>query len=134
MREGTATLIRREDYAAPTFWIRTVDLCFDLDPAKTIVTGKMGVERNRAVAHGPLRLHGEDLNVLRVLIDGVSVSFRNEPGYLVIDNAPDADFELDHPQHLRAGQEHHAQRALHLGRQLLHPVRGRRLPPHHLFP
>jgi len=94
MREGTATLIRREDYAAPTFWIRTVDLCFDLDPAKTIITAKMGVERNSAVAHGPLRLHGEDLNVLRVLIDGVSVSFRNEPGYLVIDNAPDADFEL----------------------------------------
>ena len=94
MREGSATLIRREDYAAPPFWIRTVDLCFDLDPAKTIVTAKMGVERNNAVAHGPLRLHGEDLNVLRVLIDGVSVSFRNEPGYLVIDNAPDADFEL----------------------------------------
>ena len=94
MREGSATLIRREDYAAPPFWIRTVDLCFDLDPAKTIVTAKMDVERNNAVAHGPLRLHGEDLNVLRVLIDGVSVSFRNEPGYLVIDNAPDADFEL----------------------------------------
>jgi aminopeptidase N len=94
MREGTATLIRREDYAAPTFWIRTVDLCFDLDPTKTIVTAKMGVERNRDVAHGPLRLHGEDLNVLRVLIDGVSVSFRNEPGFLVIDNAPDGDFEL----------------------------------------
>ena len=74
MREGTATLIRREDYAAPTFWIRTVDLCFDLDPTKTIVTAKMGVERNRDVAHGPLRLHGEDLNVLRVLIDGVSVA------------------------------------------------------------
>ena len=94
MREGSATLIRREDYAAPPFWIRTVDLCFDLDPAKTIVTAKMDVERNNAVAQGPLRLHGEDLNVLRVLIDGVSVSFRNEPGYLVIDNAPDADFEL----------------------------------------
>ena len=94
MREGTATLIRREEYAAPTFWIRTVDLCFDLDPAKTIITAKMGVERNSAVAHGPLRLHGEDLNVLRVLIDGVSVSFRTEPGFLVIDNAPDADFEL----------------------------------------
>ena len=94
MREGSATLIRREDYAAPPFWIRTVNLCFDLDPAKTIVTAKMDVERNNAVAQGPLRLHGEDLNVLRVLIDGVSVSFRNEPGYLVIDNAPDADFEL----------------------------------------
>ena len=32
MREGTAPLIRREDYAAPPFWIKKVDLTFDLDP------------------------------------------------------------------------------------------------------
>ena len=36
MREGTSTLIRREDYLAPAFWIRTVELTFDLDPLKTI--------------------------------------------------------------------------------------------------
>jgi hypothetical protein len=41
MREGTATVIRREDYAAPAFWIRSVDLTFDLDPAKTIVISKL---------------------------------------------------------------------------------------------
>ncbi len=37
MREGTATVIRREDYTAPPFFIDTVDLTFDLDPAKTRV-------------------------------------------------------------------------------------------------
>ena len=37
MREGTATVVRREDYAAPAYWIRSVELSFDLDPAKTIV-------------------------------------------------------------------------------------------------
>ncbi|MCV2366698.1 aminopeptidase N [Roseateles oligotrophus] len=95
MREGTATLIRREDYQAPAFWIRTVDLTFDLDPAKTLVTAKMALERNSAVAHGPLRLHGEALNVLRVLINGESVSFRQDGNELVIDNAPDADFALE---------------------------------------
>jgi aminopeptidase N len=95
MREGTATLIRREDYVAPIFWIRTVDLCFDLDPAKTLVTSKMRLERNAAVAHGPLRLHGEELNLLRVLIDGESVSFRQEGHELIIDNVPDADFTLE---------------------------------------
>ena len=41
MREGTAPLIRREDYAAPPFWIRKVDLTFDLDPAKTLVVNRM---------------------------------------------------------------------------------------------
>ncbi|PND39619.1 aminopeptidase N [Paucibacter aquatile] len=95
MREGTATLIRREDYCAPAFWIRTVDLTFDLDPAKTLVTSKMQLERNAAVAHGALRLHGEELNVLRVLINGESVSFRQEGHELIIDNVPDADFALE---------------------------------------
>jgi aminopeptidase N len=95
MREGTAPLIHRADYQAPAYWIRTVDLCFDLDPAKTLVTSKMRVERNPAVPHGPLRLHGEELNLLRVQIDGASVSFRQEGHELVIDGAPDADFTLD---------------------------------------
>ncbi len=95
MREGTAALIRREDYVAPAYWIRTVDLTFDLDPAKTLVTSKMKVERNAAVPHGPLRLHGEELNLLRVLIDGESVSFRQEGHELIIESAPDADFSLE---------------------------------------
>ena len=95
MREGTAPLIQRADYTAPAFWIRTVDLTFDLDPAKTLVTSKMRVERNRDVAHGPLSLHGEEIHVLRVLIDGASVSFRAEGQLLIIDNAPDADFDLE---------------------------------------
>jgi aminopeptidase N len=46
MREGTATLVRREDYAAPAFWIRSVELTFDLDPAKTIVASRLHIERN----------------------------------------------------------------------------------------
>ena len=44
MREGTAALIRREDYRSPAFWIRSVDLSFDLDPAKTLVINRMQVE------------------------------------------------------------------------------------------
>ena len=50
MREGTAPLIRREDYTAPAWWIRTVDLTLDLDPAKTLVTNRMQIERNTAIA------------------------------------------------------------------------------------
>jgi aminopeptidase N len=90
MREGTATLIRREDYVAPAFWIRSVELSFDLDPVKTIVASKMVVERNPdAVAGQALRLHGEELTLLRCLADGESVSFRHADGMLVIDNPPD---------------------------------------------
>ena len=90
MREGTALAIRREDYTAPAFWIRQVDLSFDLDPAKTIVASKLQIERNADAAPGqPLRLHGEGLTLLRCLADGESVSFRHEDGMLVIDNPPD---------------------------------------------
>ena len=92
MREGSPTLVRREDYLAPAYWVRTVDLTFDLDPAKTIVSSKLEIVRNaeRNAPAEPLRLDGEELTLLRVLVDGQSVSFRHEEGQLVID-APAAD-------------------------------------------
>lgn len=90
LREGVAPIVRREDYLAPAYWIRTVELTLDLDAAKTIVASKLAIERNGEQPVQPLRLHGEDLNLLRVLVDGQSVSFRHEDGMLVID-APAAD-------------------------------------------
>ncbi|MEO7245260.1 MAG: aminopeptidase N, partial [Rubrivivax sp.] len=95
MREGTATLVRREDYTAPAYWIREVELTFDLDPAKTLVTSRLLIERNPAAAGGPLRLHGDGLNLLRVQAGGASVSFRHEPGWLVIDEPPSERFTLE---------------------------------------
>ena len=95
MREGTAPLIRREDYAAPPYWIRKVDLAFDLDPAKTMVVNRMQIERNPGVAPGPLKLHGEDLVLTRCLANGESVSFRHEDGFLVIDTLPERNFTLE---------------------------------------
>ena len=96
MREGSAPVTRREDYAAPAYWIRQVELSFDLEPAKTIVASRMQVERNPEAPAQPLVLHGEDLQVLRVQADGRSVSFRHEDDRLVIDNPPgDASFVLE---------------------------------------
>ena len=91
-REGPAPLIRRQDYSAPAFWIREVELTFDLDGAKTLVASKLHIERNASQAAGPLRLHGEDISLLRVMADGQSVSFRHEAdGSLVIDNPPEGE-------------------------------------------
>ena len=91
LRENTATLVKREEYAAPAYFIRTVELTFDLDPAKTIVGSRLRIERNPAGPGGPLRLQGEELTLLRCLADGQSVSFKHEGGELVIDNPPAAD-------------------------------------------
>ncbi|HEX4510986.1 MAG TPA: aminopeptidase N, partial [Burkholderiaceae bacterium] len=92
MREGSPTLVRREDYLAPAYWVREVELTFDLDPAKTIVSSKLVIERNtgREARGEPLRLDGEELNLLRVLVNGQSVSFRHEIGQLVIE-PPEGD-------------------------------------------
>ncbi len=95
MREGTSPLIRRENYAPPAYWIKTVDLTFDLDLAKTLVTSRMQVERNTTTEIQPLRLHGEDLNLLRIQVNGESVSFRHEDGMLVIDSLPEGAFTLE---------------------------------------
>ena len=97
MRESTTTITRREDYAPPAYWIRSVDLAFDLDAAKTIVASKMRIERNASAAPGqPLVLDGDDITLLRVSADGQSVSFRQEDGRLIIDNPPAAaEFTLE---------------------------------------
>ena len=84
MREGPAILTRRQDYAAPAFWIRRADLVFDLDPAKTIVSSKLLIERNPSAPEQPLKLHGEDITPLRVMAGGESLAFRHEDGMLVI--------------------------------------------------
>ena len=82
MREASTTPVRREAYAAPAFFIRRVELTFDLDPAKTIVAAKLSIERNPQQDRQPLRLNGVGLTLLRVQADGQSVSFRHEAGDL----------------------------------------------------
>src|SRR6478735_3972425 len=92
--QGQPIAIRREDYRAPAYWIDTVELTFDLDPAKTRVLNRMRLRRNPDVAPEPLRLDGDELNLARVLVDGQGASFRMEADQLVIDGLPDA-FELE---------------------------------------
>ena len=95
MRDGQPTAIRREAYAAPAFWIDTVDLTFDLDPAKTRVLNKMRLRRNPDVAAQALRLDGEDLNLARVLVNGGGTSFKMDGNQLVLENLPEGHEAFD---------------------------------------
>ncbi len=93
---GPATVIRRADYAAPAYWIDTVHLSFDLDPAKTRVLNKMTLRRNPDVATQALRLDGDELNLARVLVNGAGTSFKMDAGQLVLENLPlEGSFELE---------------------------------------
>jgi aminopeptidase N len=95
MREGNASLIRLEDYTAPAYWIKTVDLTFDLDPAKTLVINRMQVVPNEQHAGAPLVLDGEDITLTRAMVNGEPVSFRIEGTQLVLENMPQQPFSLE---------------------------------------
>ena len=97
MREGQSAVTRRLDYAPPAFWIDSVELTFDLDPAKTRVLNKMTLRRNPDVAAQPLRLDGDELNLSRVMLAGQACSFRMDGQTLVLENLPEgtAAFELE---------------------------------------
>lgn len=66
-------IIRRSDYRAPDWLVETIDLNFDLDPARTHVTAVMTVVRN-GVHDRPLRLDGDALTPVSVAVDGTAVS------------------------------------------------------------
>ena len=94
--QGQAISIQRLDYTPPAYWIETVDLTFDLDPARTRVLNKMRLRRNPDVLAQALRLDGEDLNLARVLVNGDGASFKIDDGKLVLENLPaEGAFELE---------------------------------------
>jgi aminopeptidase N len=95
MREGQNNVILRADYRPPAYWIDTVNLCFDLDPAKTRVLNRMKVRRNPEITPQALRLDGEELNLARVLVNGQGTSFKLEGNQLVLENLPEGSEPFD---------------------------------------
>lgn len=57
----------RHDYRAPDYLISDIDLTFDLDATKTVVTAVSQVTRQSATAV-PLRLDGEDLTLVSCIL------------------------------------------------------------------
>ncbi len=79
------------DYRAPDYRIPRIDLQFDLDPALTKVRSRMWLERQTPDAT-PLTLHGEQLELLTVFINGkplCDTQLTIEGPLLVIDGLPE---------------------------------------------
>ena len=79
----------RHDYRAPDYQITDIDLTFDLDAEKTVVTAV-----SQAVRHGasdvPLRLNGEDLTLVSIHVnDEPWTEYKEEEGALVISQLPE---------------------------------------------
>ncbi len=97
MREGQTAVTRRLDYTPPAFWIDTVRLTIDLNPASTRVLSKLSVRRNPDVEPQPLTLDGDELNLSRVTLNGQACPFRMDGEQLVLESLPEGTepFELE---------------------------------------
>ncbi|EMD1654659.1 aminopeptidase N [Pluralibacter gergoviae] len=79
----------RHDYRAPDYTIGDIELTFDLDAAKTVVTAVSTLTRHGA-SDAPLRLDGEDLTLLSVHVNDQAWSdYKEEDNQLVINGLPE---------------------------------------------
>ncbi|HKS34239.1 MAG TPA: aminopeptidase N [Enterobacteriaceae bacterium] len=79
----------RHDYRAPDYQISDIDLTFDLDATKTVVTAVSQVVRHGA-ADAALRLDGEDLTLVSLQInDQPWTDYKQEQSHLVISGLPE---------------------------------------------
>ena len=91
--------IHRKDYRVSEFLVDSVDLVFELGPAETVVKAKMQLRRNpdAPAGGGPLRLHGDELALRSVRLDGIRLDasqFEADSQSLTIADVPER-FELE---------------------------------------
>jgi aminopeptidase N len=68
-------IVRLSDYAEPAYLIDKVDLEFDLDAGETVVRSRLRVRRAAGVpVDTPLRLDGVDLTLIRMTLDGETLT------------------------------------------------------------
>ena len=77
------TVVQRNQYAPPTYWIESVELDFDLHEQQTRVRSRIKFFHNKQVPQGPLVLNGEDLQLLGVWLEGREL---NAQEYQLADN------------------------------------------------
>ncbi len=84
----THVTIRREDYRSPDWLVPEIRLEFDLDLERTRVRATLEVVRN-GEHDRPLRLDGDELELISVRVDGEPADHRTENGELIIEIGAD---------------------------------------------
>jgi aminopeptidase N len=84
----THVTIRREDYQPPDWLVPEISLDFALEADSTRVRATLAVERN-GEHDRPLRLDGDELTPLKVLVNGAEAAWRMDGPALVIEIAHD---------------------------------------------
>lgn len=92
MRTDTPQTIYRKDYTPPSYLVDTVELGFDLDPARTIVANRLTLRRNPAAQGRAIELHGEDIELVALRLNGKTLGqddYKLANNLLSIFEAPD---------------------------------------------
>ncbi|MEX9941881.1 aminopeptidase N [Providencia rettgeri] len=80
----------RQDYQAPDYTITEIDLDFNLDPVKTVVTAISKVKRLNSQS-STLELNGEDLSLVSIEVDGKAwKNYKESEGKLIIESLPES--------------------------------------------
>jgi aminopeptidase N len=86
--------IHRKDYTAPAYWVNTVEMGFDLDPAATRVATRITLQRNNASPNKDVELLGDGVKLVALRMNGKTLR-KGAKGYTIADgklriaNAPD---------------------------------------------
>src|SRR3954468_11954176 len=80
----THVAIRREDYRPPDWLVPEISLDFDLSTETTRVRATLAVERN-GTHDRPLKLDGDELELVSVQVDGQPADYRMDGPTLVLD-------------------------------------------------
>ena len=94
MKDGNPKAILLQDYHAPDYRIERVALCFKLYAEKTVVESKIDLTASdlEATSRPPLVLHGEQLRLQQLVLDGVSLtadSYQLTDDQLLIEQVPE---------------------------------------------
>jgi len=92
MRTDTPQTIYRKDYTPPSYLVDTVELGFDLDPARTIVANRMTMRRNLESAQREIELYGENMELVALRMNGKELGekdYRIEGSLLTIPDTPE---------------------------------------------
>ncbi|HEX5342725.1 MAG TPA: aminopeptidase N [Duganella sp.] len=72
--DSSPTTIFRKDYTPPAYLVDTVELGFDLAPARTIVANRITLRQNPASKSHDIVLHGEEIELVQIRLNGKLLS------------------------------------------------------------
>ncbi len=76
--------IHRKDYTAPAYWVNTVEMGFDLDPARTLVATRITMQRNSASPNRDVELLGDGAKLVALRMNGRTLR-KGAKGYSIAD-------------------------------------------------